>query len=57
MDASQPSLIDAVLAIGLLTELGKGAYRSVEVVKGCEEFLWSLFCPKQLHISQTKAIR
>ena len=55
MDASQPSLIDAVLAI--ITELGEGAYRSVEVVKGCEEFLWSLFCPKQLHIFQTKAIR
>ena len=32
--------------------LGEGAEPSIEVVNGGEEFLCSLFCPKQLHISQ-----
>ena len=54
MDASQPSLIDAVLAG--VTELREGAEPSVEVFKGSEEFLCSLACPKQLHTSQANTI-
>ena len=54
MDASQPSLIDAVLAA--VTELREGAEPSVQVFKGSEELLCSLFCPKQLHTSQANTI-
>ena len=39
-----------------LTEHGEGAEPPVGMVKGCEEFLCSIFCPKQLHLSQTKTI-
>ena len=54
-DASQPSLIDAVLAE--LNELREGAEPSVEVFKGSAELLCSLFCPKQLHTSHANTIR
>jgi hypothetical protein len=43
--------------LAALTGLGEGAEPSAEVVKGCEEFLCSLFCPKQLHISKAKNLR
>ena len=51
---TQPSLIYAVLAA--VTELREGAEPSVEVFKGSEELLCSLFCPKQLHTSQANTI-
>ena len=43
--------------LAALTELGESAGPSVEVVKGCEELLCSLFCSKQLHITLTKTMR
>ena len=43
--------------LAALTELGEGTDPSVEVVNGGEEFLCSLFCPKQLHITLAKTIR
>ena len=48
------SLIEAVLAA--VTDLREGAEPSVEVFKASEEFLCSLFCPKQLHTSQANTI-
>jgi len=43
--------------IAALSGLGEGAEPSVEVVKGCEEFLCSLVCPKRLNIYQAKDLR
>ena len=42
--------------LAALTELGEDAEPSVVVVTGCEQFLYSLCCPKQLHKSQTKTL-
>ena len=47
-------MIDAVLAT--VTEHGEGAEPSVQVFKGSEEFLCSVFCPKQLHTSQANTV-
>ncbi|CAM1307414.1 Uncharacterised protein r2_g1730 [Pycnogonum litorale] len=43
--------------IAALSGFGEGAELSVEVVKGCEEFLCSLVCPKRLNIYQAKDLR
>ena len=46
------AFLDASLVVLVaLTDLGEGAEPPVEMVKGCEEFLCSIFCPKQLHLS------
>ena len=49
--ASSPTVLAA------LAGLGEGAEPSAEVVKGCEEFLCALFCPRRLHITQAKDLR
>ena len=43
--------------LAALTEPGEGTEPSVEVVRGCEEVLCSLFCPKHLHIIPSKDSR
>lgn len=43
--------------LAALNGLGEGAEPSDSVVEGCEEFLCSLFCPKQLHIPKAKNLR
>ena len=48
---ADPTVLDA------LTRLGQGADLLPEVIKGCEEFLCSLFCPKQLKISTANNLR
>ena len=45
-------LASSSTVIAALNGLGEGPEPSDEVVKGCEEFLCSLFCPKRLHITQ-----
>ena len=51
------AFIDASLTLLVAsTELGEDAEPPVEMVKGCEELLCSIFCPKQLHLSQTKTL-
>ena len=45
------------IVLAALNGLGEGAEPSDSVVEGCEEFLCSLFCPKQLHIPKAKNLR
>ena len=40
-----------------LAGLGEGAEPSKEVLRGCEEFLCSLFCPSGVHIGEAKMLR
>jgi hypothetical protein len=40
-----------------LAGLGEGDEPSEEVLRGCEEFLCSLFCPGRVHIGQAKMLR
>ena len=50
-------LASSSTVIAALNGLGEGPEPSDEVVKGCEEFLCSLFCPKRLHITQANNLR
>ena len=51
------AFLDASLTVLVaLTQLGEGAEPPVEMVKGCEELLCSIFCPKQFHLSKTKTL-
>ena len=40
-----------------LAGLGEGEEPSEEVLRGCEEFLCSLFCPCGVHIGEAKMLR
>jgi len=40
------AFLDARPAVAAIADLGVGAEPSAEVVRGCEEFLCALFCPK-----------
>ena len=51
------AFLDARSAVAAIADLGVGAEPSAEVVRGCEEFLCALFCPKYLHVTQANALR
>jgi hypothetical protein len=49
--AASPTVLAA------LTGLGVGPEPSPNVVKGCEEFLYQLFCPRKSHFTQASKLR